>query len=69
MKLLMRLLREPLFHFTVIGGLIFAFYAAVNVEYPVCLGRQQDAEGAIAKLLENEPDYSIAKVRRSAENK
>jgi hypothetical protein len=30
MKPLMRLLREPLFHFTVIGGLIFAFYAAVD---------------------------------------
>ena len=30
MKLLMRLLREPLFHFTVIGGLIFSFYAAVD---------------------------------------
>ncbi len=30
MKLLMRLLREPLFHFIVIGGLIFAVYAAVD---------------------------------------
>jgi hypothetical protein len=30
MKLLMRLLREPLFHFIAIGGLIFALYAAVN---------------------------------------
>ncbi len=29
MKLLMRLLREPLFHFIAIGGLIFALYAAV----------------------------------------
>ncbi len=30
MKLLMRLLREPLFHFIAIGGLIFALYAAVD---------------------------------------
>jgi hypothetical protein len=30
MNLLMRLLREPLFHFAVIGGLIFALYAAVD---------------------------------------
>jgi hypothetical protein len=30
MKLLMRLLREPLFHFVAIGGLIFALYAAVD---------------------------------------
>ncbi len=30
MKLLMRLLREPLFHFIAIGGLIFALYAAVE---------------------------------------
>jgi len=30
MKLLMRLLREPLFHFAAIGGLIFALYAAVD---------------------------------------
>ncbi len=30
MKLLMRLLREPLFHFIAIGGLIFAVYAAVD---------------------------------------
>jgi len=30
MKLLMRLLREPLFHFVAIGGLIFALFAAVD---------------------------------------
>ncbi len=30
MKRLMRLLREPLFHFIAIGGLIFAVYAAVD---------------------------------------
>jgi hypothetical protein len=30
MKLLMRLLREPLFHFLAVGGLIFALYAAVD---------------------------------------
>ena len=30
----------------------------------VCLGRQQDATDAIAKLLEAKPDYSIAKIRR-----
>jgi hypothetical protein len=30
MKLLMRLLREPLFHFIAIGGLIFAVFAAVD---------------------------------------
>jgi hypothetical protein len=30
MKQLMRLLREPLFHFIAIGGLIFALYAAVD---------------------------------------
>ena len=30
MKLLMRFLREPLFHFIAIGGLIFAVYAAVE---------------------------------------
>lgn len=30
MKRLLRLLREPLFHFTVIGGLIFALYAVVD---------------------------------------
>jgi hypothetical protein len=30
MKQLMRLLREPLFHFIAIGGLIFAVYAAVE---------------------------------------
>ena len=30
MKLLMRLLREPLFHFMAIGGLIFIFHAAVD---------------------------------------
>ncbi len=30
MKLLMRLLREPLFHFIANGGLIFALYAAVE---------------------------------------
>jgi len=30
MKLLMRLLREPLFHFVVIGGLIFALFATVD---------------------------------------
>jgi len=30
MKLFMRLLREPLFHFIAIGGLIFAFYVAVD---------------------------------------
>jgi len=30
MKLLLRLLREPLFHFIAIGGLIFALYAAVD---------------------------------------
>ena len=30
MKLLMRLLREPLFHFIARGGLIVALYAAVN---------------------------------------
>ena len=30
MKLLMRLLREPLFHFIAIGGLIFFLYAAVD---------------------------------------
>ena len=30
MKLLMRLLREPLFHFIAIGGLIFALFAAVD---------------------------------------
>jgi hypothetical protein len=30
MKQLMRLLREPLFHFIAIGGLIFAVFAAVN---------------------------------------
>ncbi len=30
MKQLMRLLREPLFHFIVIGGLIFAVYSAVD---------------------------------------
>jgi hypothetical protein len=30
MKLLMRPLREPLFHFIAIGGLIFALYAAVD---------------------------------------
>ncbi len=30
MKLLMRLLREPLFHFVAIGGLIFALYSALD---------------------------------------
>jgi hypothetical protein len=30
MKLLMRLLREPLFHFVVIGGLFFVIFAAVD---------------------------------------
>jgi hypothetical protein len=30
MKVLMRLLREPLFHFITIGGLIFAVYAALD---------------------------------------
>ena len=30
MKRLMRLLREPLFHFIAIGGLIFALYGAVD---------------------------------------
>jgi len=30
MKLMLRLLREPLFHFIAIGGLIFALYAAVD---------------------------------------
>ncbi len=30
MKLMQRLLREPLFHFIAIGGLIFALYAAVD---------------------------------------
>ncbi len=30
MKLLMRLLREPLFHFAAIGGLIFALYSALD---------------------------------------
>ena len=30
MKLLMRLLREPLLHFFAVGGLIFAVYAAVD---------------------------------------
>ncbi len=30
MNLLMRLLREPLFHFIAIGGLIFALYAVVD---------------------------------------
>ncbi len=30
MKLLMRLLREPLFHFIAIGGLIFALFAAID---------------------------------------
>ena len=30
MKRLMRLLREPLFHFLAIGGLIFALFAAVD---------------------------------------
>ncbi len=30
MKLLMRLLREPLFHFIAIGGLIFLLFAAVE---------------------------------------
>jgi hypothetical protein len=30
MKQLMRLLREPLFHFLAVGGLIFALYAAVD---------------------------------------
>lgn len=30
MKQLLRLLREPLFHFVAIGGLIFAFYAVVD---------------------------------------
>lgn len=30
MKLLMRLLREPLFHFIAIGGLIFLLFAAVD---------------------------------------
>ncbi len=30
MKLLLQLLREPLFHFIAIGGLIFALYAAVD---------------------------------------
>ncbi len=30
MKLLMRLLREPLFDFIAIGGLIFALFAAVD---------------------------------------
>ncbi len=36
MKLMQRLLREPLFHFIAIGGLIFALYAAVDdsVEAP-----------------------------------
>ena len=29
MKLLQRLLREPLFHFIVIGGLFFLLFAAV----------------------------------------
>ncbi len=30
MKLMQRLLREPLLHFLVIGGLIFLLFAAVN---------------------------------------
>ncbi len=30
MKLLMRLLREPLFHFLAMGGLIFVLFAAVD---------------------------------------
>ena len=35
----------------------------------VCLDRQQDAEDAIATLLENQPDYTIAKVRRGLQSK
>ena len=30
MKLLLRVLREPLFHFLAIGGLIFVLFAAVD---------------------------------------
>jgi tetratricopeptide (TPR) repeat protein len=35
----------------------------------VCLGRQEEAEAAIAKLLENRPGYTIADVRRAMQAK
>ena len=35
----------------------------------VCLGRQKEAENAIADLLKEEPDYSIAKVRLNFKGK
>jgi adenylate cyclase len=35
----------------------------------VCLGRQEEAEATIAKLLENKPGYSISDVRRAKQAK
>jgi hypothetical protein len=60
MKLLMRLLQEPLFHFTVIGGPIFAFYAAVDVEYPGVLAILRRIEWpAVRRIREDQSTLSV----------